>query len=640
MNGYRYAFDNFEIEPANRVLLRNGEIVPLTGKVFDVLLVFAENPSRLLEKDEMIERVWGDSFVEEGNLARNVSTLRKALGDEAKPHKFIDTVQGRGYRFVAAIRGGETETAVLFDEQGETTDTAKTHLRETAMAKELELKIKKRVSQRYGFATVALLAVISVAVAAYLWRAAMFQSSDRPQIKSIAILPLKSINVEGRNPIYDFGVAESLIMKLSLVRDLTVRPLSATRKYADLEQDALAAGKELKVDYILASNYQFADNKIRITSQLINVGNGTVEEVFNEEENNDNIFSVQDAIAANVGQKLLTKLNAEQKRLLAKHYTNSEEAYQFYLKGLYFWNRRTDKNLQKATDYFNKAVTVDPNYALAFSGLANCYALYATYEVEPAAKAFPTAKAMAEKALALDETLAEPHTTLAFVLYHYEWDWVRAESEFKRALEINPNLSNAHHWYGEYLGAVGRFDEAISEQKIALQLDPSSFIINMDLGWNYYLSRHYDEAVMQYRTALEIDPNSPIVHYTLSQTFEKQNKFAGATEEYLMALNADGYTSQEISPLKQAAISSDYGKFIKARLQWRPRVRRERIQFEAILSAADYAFLHQKNEALAYLQKALEAREADCVFLKFDPSYDNLRDEPQFDEILRRIGLP
>ncbi|MGH9821085.1 MAG: tetratricopeptide repeat protein, partial [Pyrinomonadaceae bacterium] len=282
------------------------------------------------------------------------------------------------------------------------------------------------------------------------------------------------------------------------MQGLIVRPLSATRKYSDIDQDATLAGKEQQVDYVLASNYQTSNGKIRLTAQLINVQTGLVEEVFRDEEDSADIFAMQDAIAAKVENLLLTLLNIERGSITAKNYKTNEEAYRLYVSGLYQWNRRTGASLQKAAEYFNQAVKIDPNYARAFSGIANCYALFPTYEVSSPSESFPKAKEAAEKALALDENLAEAHTALAFVLYHYEANWERAESEFKRAVLLDPNYATAHHWYGEYLGAAGRFDEAFAEQRIALMLDPQSFIINMDLGWNFYMARRYDKAIVQY----------------------------------------------------------------------------------------------------------------------------------------------
>jgi serine/threonine protein kinase/Tfp pilus assembly protein PilF len=500
--------------------------------------------------------------------------------------------------------------------------------------------ISQQIKRHKPLAAFACLLLLIGAIAlSYYFFFAGKTTSNAGGKKSIAVLPLKPINTANRDEIYEYGIADSLIHYLGAMKGFIVRPLSATRKYANIEQDPIAAGKEQKTDYVLASNYQIAEGKIRIAAQLFNVQTGVIEETLLTEKEVADVFSMQDAVANDLGNSLLERFGKSVNNQTAKRYTNNREAYQFYLKGQYFWNRRSNANLQKAVEYFNKAVMIDPNYALAFAGLANCYALYNTYSVETADEAFPKAKTMAEKALALDETLAEAHTVLAFVLYRYEWNWARAENEFERALELNPNLSTAHHWYGEFLGATGRFDEAIAAQKLALQLEPTSFIINMDLGWNYFLARRYDEALAQYRTALEIEPNSSFVHYNFSTTFERQGKFTEAVEEYLITLQGNGFTWQQISPLKKAFASSDYKKFVRARIKWRQTVMTEKYPLQNIFIANDYAFLNEKDEAFAYLRKAFEKRDAELVYLKFNPIFDNLRGDPRFDDLVRRVGL-
>ena len=620
-NDRRHRFDGFEVDPANRTLLRDGELVPLTGKVFDILLVLADNPGRLLNKDELIEQVWHGDFVEEGNLARNVSTLRKALGDTGKEHKYIVTVQGRGYRFLADV--------------SEVTNVDNANIGTHALY--LEKSPKPFVSERLSKKWLWVIPVMVLLIAA-AWIGKQRFLTPTGQVKTLAVLPIKPINSENRDQIYEIGIANSLIDKLSGVNGLIVRPLSATRKYSDIEQDPIIAGKEQQVDYVFASNYQIANGKIRITAQLINVQNGSFEEMFKDEEDNANIFEAQDAIALKVERFLLTRFNIERGSIATTSYKTNQDAYRLYISGLYQWNRRTGASLQKAAEYFEQAVKIDPNYAQAFAGLASCYALYPSYEISSPSESFLKAKEVAEKALALDENLAEAHTALAFELYHYEADWGRAETEFKRAIELDPNYATAHHWYGEYLGAAGRFDEAFAEQQIALMLDPRSFIINTDLGWNFYMAGRYDQAITQYRRALEIEPDSPITHYIFSDTLGKQGKYADATTEYFTAMQSSGFNQQQIAPLRQAFTASGYEGFIRERIIWRQKIYTQKYQLQSIEMAQDYTFLNEKNEAFAWLQKAFEKHEADLVFLKFNPAFDNLHSDPRFDQLVQRVG--
>jgi len=352
------------------------------------------------------------------------------------------------------------------------------------------------------------------------------------------------------------------------------------------------------------------------------------------------IVTTQKTIALSVVRKLGLHLTDAEQTRLSKGGTENPDAYRFYLLGRYFWNKRTGADLQKAVSNYEQAVTMDPKYASAYSGLANCYALYSIYDVATPDEAFPKAKKVAEQALALDPTLAEAHASLAFVLYHFDRDWANAENEFRLAIKLNPDYPTAHHWYGEYLGAAGRFDEAIAEQQTALQLDPSSFIINMDLGWNYYLARRYDDAAEQYRKALKLEPNAPITHDTFSDLFAQQRRYDDSASEYFKSLEASGFSGEQIEPLKVAFEKRGFTGLVQARILWRQSVYARKFAPQLTDIAQDYALLNKKNDALVFLQRAVQKHEADTVFLKFDPAYDNLRDDPRFYELTKQIGLP
>lgn len=509
MNGgekHFYQFKSFRLDVGERQLVHDGDAVPLTPKAFDVLVALVERGGHLIEKDELLKSVWADSFVEEANIARIVHTLRKVLGEDENGNKFIETVAKKGYRFVARVdeirepvernhENGNQNFAIADKKFPKT--IADENLSETIVSEkssEAEFQtpppvIEKTVAplaSETKHTTRKVLFTVGFLSAVFLLFLLSFnfqsKSSIAPNdVKSIAVLPVKSLTAENRDEIYEFGIMDSLINKLSPVKGLIVRPLSATRRYADVEQDAIAAGKEQQVDYVLASNYQIADGKIRLTSQLINVADGAVEEVFKDEQDVSNKFAVQEAFAANIGQKLLTKLNREPNNLAAKRYTTNEEAYRLYLEGMHLTDKRTLKDANKAAELFEQAVKLDPNYALAYAGSAYAHWTIAFYGVNEDEE-YPKAMNAVQKALALDENLAEAHSNLGHILHLYEWKHAEAEKSHRRALELNPNSPSVHSLYALHLLDMGRFDEAIAEMKTAIDLDPNSIWNQRSLG--------------------------------------------------------------------------------------------------------------------------------------------------------------
>ena len=676
---HSYEFGPFRVDAANRLLLRSGEVVPLTSKVFDILLVFVQNSGRLLDKDEVMREVWPDSFVEEGNLTRNVSTLRKALGESPHEHQYIVTVPGRGYRFVPCVReSGSNGDALLVKERmrarivteeeigaGDESvppglpDRASLMRSDELAARETNVslaaqtvttqaahspthtgRLTGRLAQhRLVIVLGAAALIIAASVVAYLYVARGGKmTADQGAINSVAVMPFVNVGADPEMEYLSDGITESLINQLARLQNLKIKSRNSVFHYKGREVDAQAVGRELGVQAVLTGRIVQRGDALSISVELVDARDNS--QLWGEqyERKLADVLAVQRAITQEITEKLRLPLAGADQNLVNKRYTENAEAYQLYLKGRYFWNKRTGAALQKAVEYFNQAVAKDPAYAQAYAGLADCYSLYSTYEVSSGNDSFPKAEEAAMKALALDDTLAEAHTSLAFVSYHYEWDWARAEREFKRAIELNPNYATAHHWYGEYLGVVGRFDEAVAEYRVALQLDPLSFVVNLDLGWDFYLARRYDDAIAQYRKALEFEPNSPIVHSILSQAYEQQGKYAEAADEYLKALQAEGFNTQQLTPLKAAFAASGHEGFLRAKLAWW-RVRAQKYHVQPVDVAQNYASLHKKAEAFTWLQKAYAERSADMVFLKTSSAYDNLRDDSRFTDLLRRMNL-
>lgn len=658
MNGeekHFYQFKSFRLDVGERQLLHNGDAVSLTPKAFDVLAALVERNGHLVEKDELLRVVWSDSFVEEANVARIVHTLRKVLGEDGNGNKFIETVAKKGYRFVAEVdeirepitqdfTNGNQHLSIIAEDFSETTVAGKIsendfQILPSAVDKAVvPLVSKPKHTTRIILFTVGFLSAVSLI---------FLLSFDRQpetsvisnDVKSIAVLPLKPLTAANREPIYEFGIADSLILKLSSAKGLRVRPLSATRQYADLEQDAIAAGREQQVDYVLASNYQIADGKIRITSQLINVQSGLVEEVFKDEQNNASRFAVQDAVTANIGQSLLKKLNREPKNLAAKRYTTNEEAYRLYLQGAALADKRNRKDFDKAIEYFEQAVKLDPNYAPAYAGLANAQTAMALEGGSNRREQYPKAKAAIEKALAIDGNLAEAHSYSGEIKFIFEWDFAGAEREHKRAIELNPNSSAAHRMYALLLNQpLGRFDESIQEIKTAIDLEPASVLNHKIYGQSLYYARRYDEAIAQLKRTLEMDAEFSTVHKFLSNSYRSKGDEAQAFEWFVRQRTQFGDKPDEIQSWKTIYAKSGWrGVFDRQLEQAKEDEKNGKPNFMQL--AFHSIELGEREQAFAYLEKAFGERRWAMTTLKVEPRFDSLRSDPRFDDLVRRVGL-
>ncbi len=654
MNGVEkhfYQFKSFRLDVAERQLLRNGDAVALTPKAFDVLVALVERGGHLVEKDELLKSVWADSFVEEANVPRIVHTLRKVLGEDENGNKFIETVAKKGYRFVAEvdeIREQAAQKSTNGNHHSAAEKLPETIVTEKLSAAEFQLlpsakvetvaplvKEQKHTTRFTLIAVGCLSAVFLIFLVSFNRQSESSLNPNEP--KSIAVLPLKSLTAENRDSIYELGVADSLILKLSPVKGLIVRQLSATRQYADVEQDAIAAGREQKVDYVLASNYQIADGRVRITSQLINVQSGLVEEVFKEEQNNSNRFAVQDAVAANIGQKLLKKLNRESNNLSTKRYTANEEAYRLYLDGMNLTDKKNIKEARKAAELFEQAVKLDPNYALGYAGLAYAHCTIATHGGNPLEE-YPKAMNAVQRALALDENLAEAHSNLGQIQHVYEWKHGEAEKSHRRAIELDPNSSFAHRTYAFHLLDMGRFDEAVAEIKTAIDLDPNSIWNQSGLGTILYLARRYDEAIVQLKRVVRMDANFFRTYIGLSRSFEQKGDYAQAFEWFLRGETQRGKSAEELNAWKTVYDESGWQGVLQRQLEMsKEKEKKGEAKSAAVVRLS--AQLGDTEQAFAYLEKSYQKHELLMVQLLIDPRLDSLRSDPRFDEMVKRVGL-
>ena len=572
-----YEFGPFRIDMERYLLLRDGETIPLSPKVFETLLFLIQHRGEVAKKDEILESVWPDTFVEEGNLAQNIFLLRKALGEEKNEHRYIVTIPGVGYRFVAPV-------------------------------KEYEGLPPPRE-----------------------------EVAEEP-VRSIAVLPFKNLAGETANKFFGPGLADALIMRLSSIRYLKVRPTAAVLKYNNLKEDPLVIGRELNVAALLDGVYQQEADKIRVSVQLVSVKDGITLWAAKFDENLTDIFAIQDSISEQVVRSLALQLSGDEQRQLKRNYTHDPEAFQLFIKGRYFWNQRTPEGLRKALDYAQQAIAIDPLYAPAYVGLADSYSLLgAQHGVLAPRESFPKARAAAERALEIDEKLAEAYASKGFIDCVFEWDWARSEQDYLKAIELKPNYPTAHHWYGELLTILGRFDEAYRELQMAQGLDPLSLAINVDLAASFFNSRQYDRSERQLVNLLELNPNFIRAHTVLGRVHEQKGEYAKAIDLLDRAVELSGADPVPLSALAHAFASagkmSEAGKILEDLQE-----SSNRRYVSACHIAGIYIGLGKNDLAFKWLDQAVENRDIELVWLKVNPIFDPLRSDARFVELVRRVS--
>ena len=614
-----YEFGPFQIDKLNHALLRDGDTIPLKPKVFDTLLLLVENRERILDKDEMLRRLWPDSVVEESNLSQNVYLLRKALCEETDGAKYIETTPKRGYRFVGTVKEVEAPGAI------------------PEVLTSPELPIEKKHFRRSTVAVVAgLLLTVVIAFVVYTWTRPPTTSTPRNvQIKSIAVLPFKTLGSDNPDPSLGFGMADTLITRLSNIKQLQVRQTSSVRKFTSPNDDALAAGRELSVDAVLDASIHQSGSQIRINWRVISVKDGAVLSAGFVDKNSDDPFALQDALAAKVAQALTSQLTGEEKNLLAKRYTDSSEADRLCVLGRYHLTANRE-DWKKALDYFNAAVEKDPDYALAYAGLANAYISLVADSLLPKDEAIPKAKQAALRALQLDDSLSEAHVASARILSYYDWDWTGAEREFKRAIELNGNSGEAHREYAAYLTNVGRSEQAVAEVKRARELDPLTMVTHFQVAWTLIGARRYDEAISDSQQLIEKFPNA---HFWIGLALLGKGMNEQAIKEFEIVVKSS-------NPHQMAKASLGYAYGITGK---REKAKNMLAEFENSLTqgqsspyylAMIYAGLGDKDQTFAWLEESYRDHSRPLVSgINVNPMWDGIRSDPRFENLRRRMRL-
>jgi TolB-like protein/DNA-binding winged helix-turn-helix (wHTH) protein len=646
-----YEFGPFRVDPLRRLLLRDGKQVRLPAKAFEILLALLEEKGRLLDKDELMRRVWPDAVVEENNLTVNMSALRKALGESPRDHRYLVTVPGRGYQFVADVRqdsgrpAWETEEKPLsqstWDVGSEVSKVvapqingASSHTDALSSTENIGSEFKRH---KRGALLILAALFATIIVVSYLAYSRYLARGSKAGITSIAVLPFANETGDPNAEYLSDGISESLINSLSQLPGVKVIARSSAFKYKGREVDLKEVAKALGVEAILAGRVTQRGENLSISVELVNASDKT--QMWGEQYDRkmSDLLAIQREIASEIVEKLKPKVSGEEKRA-AKHYTESNEAYQLYLKGRFHWNKRTAEALKKSIEYFNQAIDKDPSFALAYAGLADSYVVPGNRL--PPREAMPKAKAAAMRALELDDTLAEAHASLGRVFAAYDWDWPNAEKEYKRAIELNPRYATAHQWYGGYLSVIGRSNEAIAERKRAVELEPLSLVINFELGVAFYYDRDYDRAIEQFQKTLELDQNFAPAHNFLPAAYEQKGMYNEAIAEFKKAIPL---TAGSESSLSKAGLGHVYGLSGKKNEARTLLDELKQISAQEFLPATSvaliYAGLGEKDQAFVWLDKGFEQRAFQLQWIKLDPRWDSLRSDPRFQDLTRRMGF-
>src|SRR5579864_3911984 len=635
-------FGTYEVSLQSGEVRKAGLRIRVQQQPMKLLEILLEHPGEVVTREELRSRVWPNESFGDFDQALNIAIgkLRSALGDSAENPRFIETLPKRGYRFIADVSVLDADARpkrpqfVAEDPHG--SQEKKTEPGHTlqgaglAAASKPWLWMTRRV-------IVALAFVLSLSILS-VW----FLRSRGPApagIRSLAVLPLENLSGDASQSYFADGMTDELITDLAQISALRVISRTSVMVYKGARKPLPQIAHELNVDAVVEGTVLRSGDQVRITAQLIEAS--TDKHLWSQSYEGElrDTLALQSRVASAIADQIRISLTPQEQAALKSVKVVNPEAYKSYLKGRYFWNKRTADSLKAALAYFNQAIEQDPKFAQAYSGLADTYALLGDwqYAVMRPKEAFPKAKAAAIKALELDSTLGEAHNSLAFVLDAFDWNLDAAGKEFQRAMELNPGYATAHHWYAWHLSLLGRFDEAITEMKKAESLDPLSLIINADLAELLVIAHSYDESIRQSRKTIEMDPNFALAHNQLAQAFLQEHMYDEAVAELRKAVQLSGGSPTCIANLACAFVAS--GKRNEAaKLLGDLKNRSNPGYSNASEIATIYAALGDTNQAMDWLEKGYEERFNPGVLLR--PGFDSLRSDSRFQDLVHRVGLP
>ena len=638
-----YEFSGFRFDLSERMIERvdGGSVEALPEKTLQILALLVSRRGHLVAKDDILGQVWPDSFVEENNVDKRVHQLRQFLGKTESGGKFIETVRGQGYRFVGRVNVVEVSGTWLpetfrlpnADKPPETGNGHHAGNNGSRLNVEPANDNKTptgdfRSSRKVVIAGCAVAAVVMAVVLGYF---GIVRTGSTGTPRSIVVLPVAPINAVERDDLYEFGIADSVINRLAASESLTVRSLNAVRGYAGPSVDPIAAGREQKVDYVLAANYQIADGRIKVTAQLYNVASGKVEDTFRSEQGLAYVFGAQDAIAADFGNQLRSRFGARPGGAPAKRGTENAEAYRLYQQAMHLIDKRRPGNSKKALEYLRQAVAIDPNYAKAWA--AQAFAVRTSGRNDNGEIHRIMTEAIA-KALVIDADLSDAHSASCLDKLLYGYDFAGAEAACKRAIELDPQSAAAHLNYSWVLKFEGRYDEALSENGTAIDLEPVSYVNKRDYAYVLFLARRWDEAAAHYQRLLDLDAADPVLYNDLIRTLEAQGKEAEAFEWFIRLLNILKRDNETISRYQTAYQTSGWrGVLLKRAEDPNP----EMPFGNNFLIACLYARAGEKDRAFELLEQSFQQREWAMPMLQVHPQLDPIRDDSRYKDLVRRL---
>ncbi len=630
-------FGVFEANLRGLELRKNGFRIKLQELPFRILILLLERRGELVTREELRQKLWPEgTFVDfEHGLNTAIMKLRAALDDSADNPRFIETVARRGYRFIAPVTDGSGQALTA-------TAPAASSLTDAEAAAQVAPRAGVRGRVRLllftGLGLAMLLAVLT-GLNVGDWHGRLWPKPGPPAIRAIAVLPLQNLSGDPAQEYFSDGMTDALITDLAKIGSLRVIARTSVMHYKSTTKTAAQIARELGVDAVVEGSVVRAGDKVRVTAQLIEAARDQHLWAESYERDLRDIIAVQDEVSQAIARQIHAKLTPQEQMRPGRARPVQPEAYEAYLKGRYFWNKRTEEGLRKSVEYYQQAVQKDPGVALAYAGLAETYCTGTLFDYFPAKEALPAAKLAAVKALEIDDTLAEAHTALARVRGGYEWDWVGADKEYQRALELNPNLAWPHDAYAQFLARQGRHAQAQAEIRRAQELDPLSPLMYTHAGNVFYYARQYDQAISQMRRALELDPNFAFAHRRLWLAYERKGQYQEAVAEHLRALALEGQRESEIAGLRNSfATAGIRGYWTKVLDSYKQHYKEG--GGSAYRIATFYARLGDKSQAFQWLGRAFEERAIHLVELKENPVFDDLRSDPRFADLLRRLNFP
>jgi TolB-like protein/DNA-binding winged helix-turn-helix (wHTH) protein/Flp pilus assembly protein TadD len=632
----RLCFGIFEVDLRAGELRKRGRRVRLQQQPFQVLAMLLEHHGQVVGREDLQKKLWpADTFVDfDHGLNKAINKIREALGDSAESPRFVETVARRGYRFLADVRTADAVPVRSPEPTPQPHPAADAHDRQNPGGR-LATLTRPLPPRAWKISTFVLLALLASFAASKL------RSGNHPSpvIRSLAVLPLESLSNDASQDYFADGMTDELISDLGQIRALRVISRTSVMAYKHTRKSLPQIARELNVDAVVEGSVLRSGDQVRITAQLIEAA--TDRHVWSQSYQGAlrDTLTLQNNVARAIADEIRISLNPQEQAALRHATVVNPVAYESYLKGRYFWNKRTANGLKSALAYFNQTIEEDPTYVQAYSGLADTYALLGDwqYAVMTPKEALPKAKAAAIKALELNNALGEAHNSLAFCLDGFDWDFDSAGNEFRRAIELNPGYATAHHWYAWHLALLRRYDEAIVEMRTALNLDPLSLIINADLAELLALAHRSDDSIQQSRKTIEMDPNFGLAHNHLGQAYLQKHMNDEAVAELQEAVKLSGGSPTCIANLARAYAASGKSSEAVALLSDLKK-RSHPGQSLASEIAVIYGALGDTDQAMRWLEQGYEERFNPGVLIR--PGFDPLRSDPRFEDVMHRVGLP